>query len=194
MDIRLQKIRDEIINHPERYTGKSDLQIAEIFNTVGLYGDTKLRGIIPASEIFEAIVITDYDVLSTAEKDRCKLLLSLQQIDVSKPNIQDAFKKMFAAGTQTRTNLLALVTVSISRAEALGCGSVTHEDVIKALRDRLRRYKVSFEVFSVDTICGAINTSIIPVGMTYLVDANKKDGLFRIFTLGELPSPFEEVI
>jgi hypothetical protein len=130
-------LKNEIINDPKAlgYAGKQDYQIADLLNTIGLSSEIIDRGVIPSHEIIDATVPAEWTALTAAEKQRYQTITGAGQCNSANSNIRAAFQAMFAAGTQTRANLSALLTRSCSRAEALGFGSVNHLDVAKALRE-----------------------------------------------------------
>jgi len=129
-------LKNEILTDPKAlgYIGKEDYQIADLLNTIGLGGGVINRGVIPSYEVINATVPTEWALLTAAEKQRYQTITGAGQIDSSNVNVRATFQAMFAAGTQTRANLVALLTRSCSRAEALGFGSVNHLDIAKALR------------------------------------------------------------
>lgn len=79
------------------------------------------RTVIPAYEVLEAIVPSEWSALSAAEKQRVQTIISAGQVNLKGSNTRAALGAAFAAGTTTRTNLLALqVGDPISRAFELG--------------------------------------------------------------------------
>ena len=108
------------------YNGLSHQAAADALNTVNVSID---RTIIPAYEVIDATVATDYSALTATERDRYAAITGAGQINVQNANVRLAFAAMFGAGTQTRTNLLALQTALVSRAQQLGIGGVTSQDV-----------------------------------------------------------------
>lgn len=129
-------LKNEILNDPKglSYAGKSDLEIANLMNTIGLSNEKIDRGIIPSYEVINATIPAEWTALSAAEKQRYQTITGAGQCDSANANVRAAFQAMFASGTQTRTNLTALLQKSASRAEALGLGSVNHEQIAIALR------------------------------------------------------------
>ena len=94
------------------------------------------RDIVPAYEIYEAIVPGEWKALVADEKQRIQTLLSMGEVNAQGPNTRASFLATFVAGSQTRTNLAALQTRDGSRAEQLfGAGiAVTWQDVAAARR------------------------------------------------------------
>jgi hypothetical protein len=129
-------LKNEILGDSKSlgYIGKEDYQIADLMNTIGLSGEVINRGVIPSYEIIDATVPSEWTALTATEKQRYQTITGAGQCNSSNANIRAAFQSMFAAGTQTRINLTALLTRTCSRAEALGFGSINHEQVAMALR------------------------------------------------------------
>lgn len=129
-----QALRNEIINDPISlgYAGKTDSEIASLLNTVPgspIAGRQIDREIIDTWEILEATVQAEWGALSAAEKQRYQTIVGAGTVSVKGTNVRNAFLQMFAAGTQTRTNLAALQTRAASRAEVLGFRPVSVGDV-----------------------------------------------------------------
>lgn len=91
------------------------------------------RDIIPAHELFEAVVATDYTALSAAERTRLQMILSMGSVNVSGDNTRAQLAAMFGAGTATRTAILAIIDRKGSRAEQLFNTTVTAADIALAL-------------------------------------------------------------
>ena len=94
----------------------SDWKLADLLNAVRQTIDVN-RGVIPSYEIINATVPGDWATLSAAEKQRYQTLTGAGQVDSGNANVRAAFQAMFAAGTATRTALVALLTRKGSRAE-----------------------------------------------------------------------------
>lgn len=110
--------------------------IAAIMDAVGVGASFQVfRGVIPSYEIINSTVPAEWAALSAAEKQRYQTITGAGQVDTTNQNIRDAFLAMFAAGTATRTALIAMAKRQGSRAEVLfGVGvSVSHIDVKQAL-------------------------------------------------------------
>jgi hypothetical protein len=113
----------------------SDQKLANLINALKQTA-TVTRNLVPAYEVWEAIVPADWAALTSQEKQRVETILAMGMVKVSGPNTRSAFLAAFGVGTPTRTNLAALQTKIGSRAEELfgeGVG-VTNEDVAIALR------------------------------------------------------------
>lgn len=129
-------LKNEILIDPKGlgYIGKSDLEIAGLMNTIGLSNEVIDRGVIPSYEVINATIPAEWAALSAAEKQRYQTITGAGQCDSANANVRATFQAMFAAGTQTRTNLTTLLQRSCSRAEALGFGNINHEQIAIALR------------------------------------------------------------
>lgn len=115
------------------YTAGNDQIVADLLNASNPAIAID-RGVIPAYEIIDATVQTEWTALSAAEKQRYQTLTGAGQVNSQSANTRATFQAMFAAGTTTRTNLTALLTRPGSRAEQLfGVGTaLVHQDVAKA--------------------------------------------------------------
>jgi len=113
------------------YNNGLDSACADMLNEVR--GSIEVnRGVVPAHEVFEAIVPAEWAALDAQEQTRIGMILGMSEIDTAGANTQAAFLAAFAAGTATRTALIALTKRSGSRAEELFGQSVTREDIRKA--------------------------------------------------------------
>lgn len=100
------------------YAGMTDQEASDSLNTKNR---TRDRVVIPGYEVIEATVASEWSALSAAEKQRYQTLVSASGGVYAKgANTRAAFLAMFGGGTATRTNLAALQTESISRAEEIG--------------------------------------------------------------------------
>jgi len=133
-------LKNEFLNDPNGYgysvyyADGQDWRLAELINQIRdtifiARGDT-----VPSYEIFEAIVPTEWDLLSVQEKQRIQLILSMGEISVNGPNTKSAFLLAFGVGTTTRANLIALTTRKGSRAEQLFGHAVSWDDIARARR------------------------------------------------------------
>jgi hypothetical protein len=115
------------------YASMTAEQAAAALNTANVSVQTQ-RNIIPSREIIEATVAAEWAALTAAEKQRYQTITGAGDVNVLGTNTRAAFAAMFAAGTTTRANLIALQTETklISRAAQLGIGTVTDHDVTAA--------------------------------------------------------------
>ena len=101
---------------------------ADKLNEIGASGESKNRGIIPASEVTAALVPSDVSVLSSTQQNQLNIVISAGQVDINSAEIQLLFDDLFS-GLTTHDNLAALRTEPISRADALGWPSVRYWDI-----------------------------------------------------------------
>ena len=124
------KLRTELTTDPVAlgYSGLSHAAAAAKLNATDT-GRTLPRTAVPVAEIFNAIVNADWPAVGSQAESKLMALLQMQSIDASHANTRAIIGSVFGAGTQTRTNLLALGSRTVSRAEELGLGLVTEGDV-----------------------------------------------------------------
>jgi len=77
---------------------------------------------VTGQDIFEAVVPSEYAVLSVDFKSLLYAIMGMGTIYVNGTNTKVALLAMFGAGTTTRTNLAKLQVTKISRAVELGLG------------------------------------------------------------------------
>ncbi len=87
-----------------------------------------------AGTLIAAIVRAEYDALSAANKTYLNAVLSVSGSIPLTATFKANLGGIFAAGTTTRANFLALQNRPGSRAEELGLGNVTASDVANARR------------------------------------------------------------
>ena len=126
-------LRNELLNDPVAlgYAGKTDQQAADLLNSTTT-GRTLPRTSVPTTEVLGAILNTDWPAAASASESKLRAILGMPFVDASNGNIRGLFQAIFAAGTTTRTNLLALANRTVSRAEELGFGVVLAVDVNRA--------------------------------------------------------------
>lgn len=132
MDIEV--LRAELLTDPlgRGYAGMTDAQAAASLNAVNR---TPARGVVDSYLVVNATVATEWTALSAAEKQRYQTIVGAGKVDNGNANVQAAFLAMFAGGTTTRTNLIALAGgPSISRAAELGLPFVGAHHVAEARR------------------------------------------------------------
>lgn len=138
MAIDYPALATEIQTDPKTlgYAGKEDGEISVLLNTVGLSGETITKQYIALDEAVAAVVRTEYTALTNADKDAWRdLVTAAQRIKTGSANMRTTMASIFASGTTSRANLVALATRSASRGEVLfGEGTtVTADDVARAL-------------------------------------------------------------
>lgn len=108
----------ELTNDPlgRGYAGMTDQQAADDLNT-------KYRNLtvdyVTGDAIFNATDDVEYAALTETQKASWDRLCAIAQIDVTSGVAKSREAELFGAGTQTRTNLLALKYTPISRAVEL---------------------------------------------------------------------------
>ncbi len=113
------------------YAGKTDKQTADLLNSLTT-GRSIQRLVIPAHEILEATVPSEWAALTAAEKQRYQTITGAGEVNLSGANTRLTMGAMFGAGTTTRANLIALQTKVVSRQEELGLGLIEPGHVAKA--------------------------------------------------------------
>lgn len=115
------------------YTGKTNEEVADMLRTT-LVTVTTERDVVPAHEVWEAIVPAEWAALSAAEKQRVQTVISMGDVNLRGANTRASLAAAFAAGTQTRANLLALQTQRVDRpvGEAVFGQLPTAQDVAAA--------------------------------------------------------------
>jgi hypothetical protein len=115
---------------PLGYAGLNDTQAAAKLNATNT-GRTAARRAVTKNELLSAIVPSEWP--STAlPQNQLLCIFSCDTVDASNTNVRALFGAIFPAGSATRTNLLAIGTVAISRGVELGIGQVTPVDVGRA--------------------------------------------------------------
>jgi len=109
--------------------------LAVRLNTLGASAETVTATYLQVEDVVAALVRAEYDALSTAAKDYLNVVLNAPRVKSGDATLRTQLGALFAAGTATRANLLALATRPASRAEALwGEGvSVTDAQAAEAI-------------------------------------------------------------
>ncbi len=112
-------LKTEITTDPlsRGYSSMTDLEVANDLNIVYRTQDVES---VTGQDIFEAVVRSEYIALSADDKDLLHVIISMGSLPVNGTNTKAALLAMFIAGTTTRTNLAALQTRDVSRAQELG--------------------------------------------------------------------------
>lgn len=116
------------------YAGKTDPEVAELLNTVGLSGEKIDRDFVDGQEMMSVVVIPDYAVLSDIQRMGWSAIISAGtgMVDVNNAGTIAQITAIWGPGTTTRDNLIALRQRDASRAEVLFGQAVSHLDVGKA--------------------------------------------------------------
>lgn len=128
--MNLAILKTEITTDPltRGYSGMSDEQIAASLNTPNRQAD---QDSLTGGMVMASIVRSEYANLTANDKQYVQLLISCGTMPIT-AQLKTEFGAVFAAGTGTRANLLALLKRTGSRAEELGIGFVTPSDVANA--------------------------------------------------------------
>lgn len=118
------------------YDGMTDAEIVTALNAADI--STVINPlIVSGSAIYNAVVPAEFQALATAQQQLVRDIFGLgDAIDASTgTNVRDVLLAIFGTGTTTRTNLTALATKLVSRAEELGFGRVLiwHIETARAL-------------------------------------------------------------
>lgn len=128
-----QALKSELTTDPlaKGYAGMSDAQAAASLTTA--YRTTE-RASIRASELYEAVVDSEFTALAANIQTRVRDLYTLDVVPAATGSRARAvLLAIFGAGTQTRANLAALVKVDVRRCDEIGWGvGVTDQDVAAA--------------------------------------------------------------
>ena len=124
------RLKAEVANDPlgVGYPAMTDQQVADSLNAKTRSVD---REELAAWQVIEATVPANWAALTAAEKDRYRTFVSAGTLNPKGANTRAAFQAMFQ-GTATMTNLVALLTETVSRASELGLGLVYAEHVAAA--------------------------------------------------------------
>lgn len=106
--------------------GETDQEVLDHFNAVTT---SRERDVIPAHEVIDATVPSEWAALSDAEKNRFQVLTGVGEINVQSANVRAAFLAMFSPGTTTRSNLVALQTETVTWGQFYGVGTVRLGDI-----------------------------------------------------------------
>lgn len=116
--------------------GYAGMTAAQAAASLGTLDRTRNRASVAVSAILDAIVWTEYDAVATTLKERLGLILARDTINANSTNVRATFLAAFAAGSATRTALLALLAEPISRATELGFDGPVTPGLIEWVRSR----------------------------------------------------------
>jgi hypothetical protein len=128
----LAALKNELTTDPllRNYAAMTDEQAADSLNLRNRQPDAET---LSSGAFVASLVSAEYDLLSNGKKDYCRLIAMAGSLPIT-AQLKTELAGIFAAGTQTRANLLAAVKRTGSRAEELGLGRVTPSDVANARR------------------------------------------------------------
>lgn len=131
----LQALKTELTTDPltRGYGSMGDEEAANSLNAVNR---TREKPTLRGSDIYNALVPGEFTALQAAQQARVRDIFLLgDSIDVrAGTNVRAVLLSVFAAGSQTRANLIAAATEPASRADELGLGFVTPSNVADARR------------------------------------------------------------
>jgi hypothetical protein len=116
------KLKDELVNDPESY-GYSGMTPAEVVASLRVVNRTRPRASLTGSEVFNAVVKGEYNVLPEPDQGSVWDVLHLGTINPFGIEA-DLFADIFGPQSQTITNLKAIRVEAISREVELGLGRV----------------------------------------------------------------------
>lgn len=127
-------LKAEIDTDPKElgYADKTDQEVANLLNEIGLSGDTVLKSSVSPEEMLFALDYDDLAGLLVAQLQILTLYTNNGDLDINNALIQKTFKALFGAETTSRANLLALAQQSASRAQVLCGKNVKYWDVARA--------------------------------------------------------------
>lgn len=120
--------------HPDTGPYSADDETAA--NQLNAVNRTRERATLKGSEIYNAIVPTEWTALQAAAQTRIRDIFSLgDSIDIrTGTNVRAVLLSVFNGGSTTRANLAAVAQEPASRADELGLGFVTPSNVADARR------------------------------------------------------------
>ncbi len=129
---RIDIIKDEIDNDPltRGYAAMTDAEVADDMNTEYR---TRPRPTMTSSEVFQAIVLTEFKALTDGDKSSIFGIMAFGNVNPFGREA-DVFIDIFGVGSGTITALAALRTVPISRGVELEVGVVKEGHVQEARR------------------------------------------------------------
>ena len=94
--------------------------VAAKLNEAGASAETLFKSYVPIEDVIAAIVISEYAAATAANRTFLEnVLLKGSKLKSGDANLRTSMAAIFAAGTTSRANLVALASRSASRAEAL---------------------------------------------------------------------------
>lgn len=142
MSFTQQQLATEIDNDPQALGYATLLAqtngpeaVAGRLNEAGASGETLFKSYVAIEDVLAAIVATEFNSLTAAQKTACDMFLRGDRVKSGDANLRTTIAGLFAGGTTSRANLIALASRAASRAEALwGEGTVVSaQDVGSAL-------------------------------------------------------------
>lgn len=113
------------------YAGLSDQAAADAINAKTVAVDVTAT---TGADILEATTTGDYGALTTEQRNLWRSLIVMQNLHLDRPNTRAILGSLFGAGTQTRTNLLALQATTASWA-LLNLGQMVGDGHVRSVRE-----------------------------------------------------------
>lgn len=114
-----QILADEVQADPLA-RGYAGMTAEQIDASLRVADRTRFRTAIPNHEVFRALDLGEVEALSQGKRDALQMVMTLDQIDATDPNVRTILGTLFPAGSTTRDNLIALAQETVSRAEEIG--------------------------------------------------------------------------
>ena len=113
------KLKAELTGDPLGYASMTHQQAADSLNALTR---TAPRTSISGGELLACTTVAEVTALTAAARDFFLALIQMDSLDITSANVRTLLGALFAAGTTTRTNLIALAasTTLLSRATELG--------------------------------------------------------------------------
>ena len=126
-------LRNELADDPlgRGYSGMTDLEAANDLNS---QYRTRTLDNLDGGTVYDQVDVAEFTALTAEDKEEVWAIVHLgANIPVySGSKARDRFISIFGGGSTTISNLQAIITVSISRSQELGLGTVSEGDVYKA--------------------------------------------------------------
>ena len=130
----LQALKSELTADPlgRGYSGMSDEAAAESLNTRDREQD---RDAISGGDVAACVTLADFTAsgITNVQRQWLQLLSSASSLTAT-AHLKASLRALFPQGSDTRSNLVALLKRTGSRAEELGLGNVTPSHVADARR------------------------------------------------------------
>ena len=129
----LVALKNEITNDPAGIgyaaAGDDHVAIARLLNKSGRSIDSES---LSSGLLVSCLDQTEYVALTAPQKAYLSLFVTVGDVPMT-PDVRQALRGMFAAGSKTRGNINAATKRDASRSEELGFGRVTESEVADAL-------------------------------------------------------------
>lgn len=132
LEVNLQALKEELDSDPlgRGYSGMSDVAAADSLNTPDRQPD---RETLDAGLFVSCLDVSEYVARTTAQREYVQMVVAAGSVPLT-ANVKTEIGSLFPAGSATRTNILAALKRTGSRAEELGLGRVTPSHIADARR------------------------------------------------------------